>query len=490
MRPIRTWFITLSCALALQLVTAESVPNILLFTADDLHAESLGTYGSKAGMTPNLDRFAASGITFNRGHVNAAICSPCRKIIGTGLYGHNSGAYGFNMARPGTPTVIGTFRSAGYLTGLIGKVPHSTPTQDTQWDFVTGDTANGRSPKLHYKHTSEFLARCKKEKKSFYLMVNSHDPHRPYCTPDSLGHKEAEAPSRWYSEAEVEIPGFLPDIPQVRKELAAYQNSVRRLDDSFGKTMQALKDSGLADSTMVLFISDNGIAMPFAKANVWYHASRTPFLVRLPGTTKPGLRDNTHFVSVVDMFPTFLALTGVKGPDRLDGRSFLPLLKGEKQSGRDTVYTQIDSLSSKNPYPMRCVQNGKFAYIHNAFSDGKTWYRNANEGKVMSAMTEIGSTAPYMKQRVDLFRHRVPEEFYNVADDPDCMKNLINDPAYTAQIEEMRKKLAAYMDQTGDPMLKALNNRNDRALIEALVVETYGRELNTQKKKSGKKKKR
>ncbi len=462
-------------------------PNILLFTADDLHAESLGSYGSKAEMTPHLDRLAASGMVFNKAHVNAAICSPCRKIIATGLYGHNSGAYGFNIARPGTPTIINTFQKGGYLAGLIGKVPHSTPTKDTEWDFVTKDTANGRSPKLHYKHTADFLARCKKEKKPFYLMVNSHDPHRPYCEKGKLGHRDAEEPSRWYSPEEVEIPGFLPDIPQVRTELAAYQNSVRRLDDTFGKVMQALDDSGFADNTLVIFISDNGIAMPFAKANVWYHASRTPFLVRLPGVTKAGIRDDSHFVSVVDLFPTFLDLCGVKGPDKLDGHSFLPLLKGEKQAGRDSVYTQIDSLSSKNPYPMRCVQTAKFAYIHNAFSNGQTWYRNANEGKVMAAMTTLGENDPNIKARVDLFRHRVPEEFFDLSKDPDCLNNLIDSKAHADEIKKMRTRLAEYMKSSGDPLLKALENRDDRKLIDKLVVDTYGRALSKGKKKPKKK---
>ncbi len=83
-------------------------------------------------------------------------------------------------------------------------------------------------------------------------------------------------PSRVYKAAEVTVPGFLPDLPGVRQELAQYLNSTRRLDDTFGRVMQALDESGMADDTLVIFISDNGIAVPFAKCNAWFHSSRTP----------------------------------------------------------------------------------------------------------------------------------------------------------------------------------------------------------------------
>jgi N-sulfoglucosamine sulfohydrolase len=468
---------------------ASSRPNILLFTADDLHAESLRTYGSMSDMTPNLDRFAKSGLVFNRAHVNAAICSPSRKIIATGLYGHNSGAMGFRLARKGTPHLINTLHAAGYLTGVIDKVPHSTPHSDTQWDFIKGknaaETAHGRSPSLFYKHTKAFLEQSKTDNKPFYLMVNSRDPHRPYCSPDNLGHPKAEAPSKFYTPEEVEIPGFLPDLPMVRSELASYQNSVHRMDDTFGRTMQALNESGLAGNTLVIFISDNGQATPFAKANTWYHASRTPMLVRLPGVVKPGRRDDTHFVSVVDFLPTFLEFTGVKGPAKLDGRSFLPLLKGETQTGRDFVFTQIDSLASGAAYPMRCIQSKSKAYIYNPFSNGTRFYKNANEGKTMQAMKTAAATDPAIAARIELFRHRVPEEFYDTVKDPNCLNNLIDDPEYKSEISAMKTTLEAWMVTATDPMLEAFQDLSNRETTEKVIAATYG----SPKAKHAKKKK-
>ena len=268
---------------------------------------------------------------------------------------------GFIPAREDVPDIVTTLKATGYHTGILGKVGHSTPKKSMEWDysFDQKDLGNGRNPDLYYQRSQVFLKQARTSGKPFYFMVNSHDPHRPYCNSDRLT-KGAAMPSRVYKPEEVDVPGFLPDLPGVRAELAMYLNSTRRLDDTFGRVMQALEESGEADNTLVLFITDNGIAVPFAKCNTWFHSTRSPLLARWPGVIEPGSRDETHFVSVVDFFPTFLAATRAKGPNELDGRSFLPLLKGETQDGREHVFTQIDSKAGGASVPMRCVQNEDF----------------------------------------------------------------------------------------------------------------------------------
>ena len=246
-------------ALALLVTTsrADEPVNILLFTADDLHAESLGVYGGRpADVTPNLDAFAAEGLLFNRAHVNTAICAPCRAIIATGRYGHRSGAMGFMSARNDVPDVVTTFQEAGFHTGILGKQPHSTPKANIKWDYAFDqkDLGDGRSPQLYYDRSVTFLKQAKKAGKPFYFMVNSHDPHRPYCYPDKL-RKGAEMPSKVYQAEDVTVPGFLPDLPGLREEFAAYLNSTRRLDDTFGRVMEALEETGFTDNTLVLFIT-------------------------------------------------------------------------------------------------------------------------------------------------------------------------------------------------------------------------------------------
>lgn len=466
------------------LVAAEKF-NVLLFTADDLHGASLETYGSKVkGLTPNLDKFASQSMTFDRAHVNVAICAPVRAVIATGLLSHNSGAMGFMPTNPGVPEVSGIFRKAGFKTGILGKYDHSTPVPGMTWDyhFDQKDLGNGRSPKLYYERSKKFFEMCKSEGKSFYFMVNSHDPHRPYCNPDKLTNG-AEMPSKIYKPEDVEVPGFVPDLPGVRQELAMYQNSTRRLDDTFGKVMQALEESGFAKNTLVVFMTDNGIAIPFAKCNTWFHATKTPFLFRLPGVIKEGIRDNSHFVSAVDLLPTFLDLTGVKGPEKLDGKSLLSILKGGTESGRDHTFTQIDKKAGGAPVPMRAVQNSKYGYIYNPFSDGKLMYRNNNEGMTMDAMNKAAKTDEFIASRVKMFRYRVPEEFYDLEKDPDCIHNLIDKPELQSVIKTMRQKLETWMVETNDPMLEAFRNRDNREKVDAVIEATYGKSKANKKKK-------
>ena len=451
-------------------------PNILLFTADDLHAESLGAFGGRPlDLTPNLDKFAKESLRFNRAHVNAAICAPCRAVIATGRYSHCSGAMGFMNAREDVPDIVTTLQEAGYQAGILGKVKHSTPKNSMQWDFSFDQPqlGNGRNPQLYYQRSKDFLAQCSQQNAPFYLMVNSHDPHRPYCNPEKLT-RGAAMPSRTYRPDEVTVPGFLPDLPGVRDELAHYLNSTRRLDDTFGMVMQALKESGEADNTLVMFISDNGIAVPFAKCNAWFHSSRTPLLVRWPGVVQTGTSNDTDFVSTVDFFPTFLAATGVSGPAGLDGQSFLPLLKGQRQSGRDFVFTQIDSKAGGDAVPMRCVQNAQYGYIYNPFSDGKHWYRNNNEGKSMAAMNAAAKSDASIAARIELFRYRVPEEFYDLEKDPNCLHNLIHEPDLQPAIKSLQARLVAQMQRTNDPMLPAFQNRTDRGAVDQVLLQTYG----------------
>lgn len=450
--------------------------NVLLFTADDLHAESVGAFaGRPEGLTPHLDRFAEQAMLFDRAHVNAAICAPSRAIMATGLYSHRSGAMGFFKGRDGTPDIVTTFQSAGYLAGILGKVAHGTPINGMQWDYAfdQNDLGNGRNPEIYYQRCRTFFERCTQENKPFYFMVNSHDPHRPYCNPNKLT-KGAAMPSRVYKPREVVVPEFVPDLPGVRRELANYLNSTRRLDDTFGKVLQALDESGFAESTLVMFLSDNGIAIPFAKCNSWFHSTRTPLMVRWPGVVEPGSANRDDFVSTVDFVPTFLDATGVTGPDDLDGRSLVPLLKGGGEPDRDKVFTQIDKKAGGDAVPMRSVQTAQFGYIYNPFSDGKHRYRNNNEGQTMRAMNAAAKNDAAIAARVQLFRYRVPEELYDLERDRNCLVNLVDSPKHQQVLESLRVELRGWMEQTGDPMLEAFDHRDDREVVDRVMTKTYG----------------
>jgi len=320
----------------------------------------------------------------------------------------------------------------------------------------------------------------KKSGKPFYFMVNSDDPHRPFFVPGEKLKGGMAKPSRIYSPDEIEVPGFLPDLPDVRKELSYYYNSTKRLDDTFGKVMQALDESGYRGNTLVIFMSDNGIAVPFAKCNNYHASSRTPWIVRWPGKVKPGAVDSTHFISGIDIMPTVLDITGLPYVPEMDGRSYLPLMYGESQEGREDVFTTYYQIFARIRYPMRTIQNDEFGYIYNFWADGETRMRgDAMGGLTWRAMVEAAETDENIADRVELYKYRVPEEFYDFKNDPDGLNNLIDDPEYADEIKILQERMIEVMEQYNDPALEAFKSRDKPGAIDEFMEQQRERAKNT-----------
>jgi len=442
-------------------------PNILFITADDMNYDALGATGCKiTGITPNLDRLAAEGILFRHAHITCAVCQPSRSVLMTGRYPHRNGAVGFNAIRDDVPTLQESLAAAGYINGILAKVPHLTPLKKFHWDTVVdaGQLGNGRSPSLYYQSTKQFIEKAKAAGKPFFLMANSQDPHRPFAgSEQEQGEKRAAKKkaaatagvSRTIRPEEVEVPGFLPDLPPVRKEIAQYYTSVHRCDETVAEVLRALKESGLEDNTLVMFLSDNGMAFPFAKTNCYLNSTQTPWIVRWPGGVAKGQVDSVHFISGIDFMPTILDAVGVEQVAGMDGRSFLPILEGQKQDGRDMVYTVFHETSGRKDYPMRCIQNAKYGYIFNSWSDGKTVFKNESQsGLTFAAMQKAAQADERIAARVKLFLYRVPEEFYDFEKDPNALNNLIDDPKCAPEIAKMRKAMLDKMMAIGDPLLE------------------------------------
>ncbi|UCC99046.1 MAG: sulfatase-like hydrolase/transferase [Phycisphaerales bacterium] len=474
-------------------------PNILLLTADDMNWNAPTCFGGRTpGVTPNIDRLASEGVRFEHAHITIAVCQPSRSVLMTGRYPHRNGAEGFQPINTSIPTLQEQLHKAGYLNGILGKVTHLAPREKFKWDMVQDfkELGNGRNPKLYYKYARSFFGQATDQGKPFFLMANSHDPHRPFHGSAQEQKKFAAvlssipAPSRVYKPEEVEVPGFLPDLPDVRKEIAQYYCSVRRCDDTVGAVMRALRESGQAGNTLVMFLSDNGMALPFAKTNCYLHSTRTPWIAAWPGKTKPGSVDDRHFISGIDFMPTALAAAGLPQPEGMDGSSFLPILLGEKQPERDKVFTQFHQTSGRNRYPMRCVQNRRFGYIFNPWSDGQRIFKNESQsGLTFNAMKAAAEADDSIATRVRLFQYRVVEEFYDFENDPDALHNLIDDPRFKQEIENMRQTMRKWMKKTGDPALEAFENHDSKDALKKFMTEQdakSGRKQPKAKKKTRK----
>lgn len=448
--------------------------NILFFTADDMNYDSSGVCGGPIkDLTPNMDRLAAEGMRFEFAYSTVAVCQPVRQIMQTGTYPHRNGSMGFFPIQPDARTLNEQLRDAGYLISMFGKGPHHQPKEKFCAD-VADDTIS-RHPSKLAEATRAFLRQAREQGRPFFHNVNCYDPHRPFIGmqgPNDLA--RGEAPSRWIKPEEVTgVPGFLEELPDIRRELAGYYTSVRRLDDALGAVLEVLKEEGFADHTLVMmYAGDHGMSFPFAKSNDYENSTRGALFLRWPGVTQPGHVDTHHLVSTLDFAPTLLEAAGLPPLPEIDGRSFVPALKGARMARWDRVFTFYNAAFGNNWLPMRGVRGKDRAYIWNAWSDGQREYRTENmAGLTWKAMRAAATTNAAIQARTEFYLRRVTEEFYDLAHDRDERDNLIADPSRQAEIEAMRGELLDLMRRTGDPFAEAFAQRDNRTVIDSVLTQ-------------------
>jgi N-sulfoglucosamine sulfohydrolase len=456
---------------------ANAKPNLLVITMDDMSCDSVGVYGCKLpGTTPNMDRLAGESFRFNHAYVQVGNCMPSRNVMYSGRYPHNNRVEGFYQVKdPGWPHLSDLMKGAGYYTAIRHKVSHSTPYHPYPgWDIVLdtilqGKLASAKNAESYYVSAKHGITEAKKAGKPFFLNLNIADPHKPFYNEDGRG--DPNVPSRVYTAEEVPVPGFLPDDPEVRRELAMYYSTVRRGDDCLGQILRALEESGQKDRTVILFLSDHGMPLPFAKTQLYFHSTRTPWMVRWPGVTKPGAVDDRHMISAVDLLPTVLDMLGMPHPKGFDGRSFASILRGETQADRDYIVAEYNENSGGHRHPMRSIITKEYGYLFNPWSNGERMMATATKGTITyRRMQALAKTDPYVAARLRLFDHRLPEEMYQYATDPDALKNVLDDPKHRAERERLTKLLDAWMVRTRDPILEVFRNRTDLQAREAYMA--------------------
>lgn len=439
--------------------------NVLLLTVDDLNYDSVGCFGCQVDdITPNIDKLASEGVRFNNSHVTIAVCQPSRSVLLTGRYPHHNGARGFEEIDSSVTTLTQVLHENGFLNGIIGKEDHIAPKEKFFWDeyiqTYSQEQGWGRSPEVYYNETTRFLRRAKEEGKPFFLMANSHDPHRPFAGADDeifyFGHHTTA--DRVYSPGEITVPGCLPDLPDVRKELAQYFTSVHRGDQIVGKILQALDDMGMRENTLVLFLSDNGMALPYAKTNCYLNSTKSPYIMRWPGRIPAGTVSDA-LISGIDFTPTVLDILDLDPILDTDGCSLKSVIL-EGAEHHDDIFTLFFKTNNNHithralHYPMRCVQNKRFAYIFNAWSDGeKAFLNESTEGLTFKAMEAAAETDEYIRHRVDFFKYRVTEELYDYLNDPHAKHNLIEQAEYKEMLDRFRVRMYQYMKQSQDGLV-------------------------------------
>ena len=438
-------------------VAPQKPPSVILLIADDHGRDALGCYGNNAIQTPNLDRLAHQGVRFTQAYCTTASCSASRSVIMTGLYNHLNGQYGHahsfhhfhtrDWVRP-LPALL---RERGYKTGIIGKF-HVNP--ESQYGFDFNPPVGSRNVAAMAKHAREFLKTV--DGQPFYLQVGYSDPHRAAKGFANEGKYPGVKAIR-YDPDKVRVPAFLPDRPEVRAELAEYCQSVSRLDQGVGMIADALREAGRENDTMVIYISDNGMAFPGAKTCLYDPGIHLPLIVRSP-QHGPG-KINNAMVNWADLTPTILQWTGTEPPDygpngALHGRSLLEILDKENPDGWDEVYFSHTYHEITMYYPSRGVRTRRYKYIHNLFPEVP--FPHASDllsSPTWQGVLERGDTM-YGPRSVQAYLHRPPEELYDLETDLNELKNLAGEPGRADILVELRRKTIAFRRRTKDPWLE------------------------------------
>lgn len=457
--------------------------NIILFVTDD-QGQDAGCYGNKVIKTPNLDALAADGARFDFAYCTTASCSASRSVILTGLHNHANGHYGHQhsyhkfSSYPNVQSLPVLLEKAGYRTGRIGKY-HVAP--EEVYRFQTVLRGNSRNAVQMANASKDFIS--EKSEKPFFLYFCTSDPHRgggivkdnPY-KPDRFGNRDQGYPGVekvTYTPEEVIVPAFLPDTPYARAELTQYYQSVSRIDQGLGQLINNLKEAGEWDKTLIIYISDHGMAFPGAKTTLYEPGMRSPCIVRNPYEKNRGIA-NSAMLSWVDLTPTLLDFAGgydakANSPKenilpakqkrlRFHGRSFLPIIGKENPEGWDKVYASHTFHEITMYYPMRVVHGRRYKLIWNiAHQLPYPFASDLWAAPTWQAQYKKGMSAMYGKRTVRAYIHRPEFELFDLKEDPHEANNLADSKEHAQILEKMKAELKTFQKQTNDPWIMKWN---------------------------------
>lgn len=432
--------------LGLCLLCAENVhaaaPDIVVFLTDDQGKLDCTPYGGSGIRTPNMQRLADSGLTFSRAYVASPSCAPSRAALLTGLMPARNGAEAnHSMPRADIKKWPAYFQELGYEVVAFGKVSHYRHTAKYGFDYFAHDTFHDHAA---IPAAVEFLKdRPRDASKPLCLMVGTNWPHVPWPEED-LG----------YDPAKLLLPAGSIDTPKTRQWRARYAAAVSEADADLGRIMDAAREY-LAPDTLFLLSSDHGAQWPFGKWNLYESGVSVPLIIAWPGVVQPGTRTEA-MVSWVDLLPTLVEAAGGKGPADIDGRSFLPVVRGEASEHRDRIFTTHANDGRMNVYPSRAVRNERWKYIRNLHPEyAFTTHIDLVAGYLgqrdfFATWEAAAKTDPAAAAILKRYHARPAEELYDLAADPQEQHNVAESPEHAETLAALRTELDAWMASQKD----------------------------------------
>lgn len=412
-------------------------PNIVY-----IHSHDTGRYIQPHGhkiATPNLQRLAEEGVFFRQAFCAAPTCSPSRAALLTGQAAHSAGMTGlvnrgFGLRDYGQH-LLHTLRSAGYHTVLAGLQHLHRDRTKLGFDQIVAPQKStfaadvGPAAVQYIEHTST---------EPFFMDVGFFETHREFPSADVADNPDTLRP-----------PLPLPDTPETRADMAAYCTMARTLDRGIGMVLEALDRSGLAERTLVIFTTDHGVAFPACKGNLTDHGIGVSLIVRgshrIDSGNFNGGRVIDALISHIDLFPTLCDLLEIEPPAWLQGKSFMPLIRGEVDEINAAIFAEVNYHAAYEP--QRAVRTKRYKYIRRYVEE-----HTGHAGPVLANCDDSLTKDVWLARG---WRDRtVPsEQLYDLIFDANETRNLATDAGHRSILREMRRRLHSWMERTNDPIL-------------------------------------
>lgn len=423
---------------------ADDRPNVVWIFVEDMNGW-YGCYGDDTVPTPNLDKLAARGVRFDRAYMPAGVCSATRSSIALGAMQTSLGVHNHRSSRQRVPeeeiylpdgvkTVYEVMRDAGYY------VCSSQGKNDFNFIFDLKDLYDAIPGKMG-PHTGWRKA---PEGKPFFAQIQlkggKNSGQFEGCDPKQISNDNPHT-----DPAKMEVAPYYPDNEVFRREYAHHYDTIRQTDDEVGQIIASLEEDDLLDKTIVFFWTDHGFRAPRHKQWLYEGGIRVPLLVAGPGIEEGTSRDD--LVSGIDISVSTLGIAGVDRPEWMEGRDFF----AEDHQPREFVVSARDRCDYTIER-VRAVTTERFKYLRNfltdrpfmqpQYRDGRDYIENPRqlfqEGKLNEVQAFMWSET------------RLPEEFYDLENDPHEINNLVDDPAFADELARHRQILETWIKETDD----------------------------------------
>jgi len=416
----------------------EPQPNIVIFIADDVSWNDIGCYGNAIVQTPNIDALAKDGIRFTNVYLTASSCSPSRNSIITGRYPHNTGAAELHteptLQMISFPEIL---RKNNYYSVQAGKF-HMGEYAKRGFDITYDDQkTNGDGGEDNWVKSVHERPRDK----PFFMWFAAHDAHRVWGPNEFAG---------THNPTLVIPPDYLAEGPETKTDLAKYYDEIKRFDHHIGAVVNELKAQQVFDNTMIIVMADNGRPFPHSKTRVNDRGMKTPFIVHWADKIENKQAVCSSLVSAIDIAPTVLEIAGIAVPDHIQGYSFQSLIEKPKDQFRNYVFAE----HNWHDYEAheRMVRNKDNLYILNSRPHlPQMGPLDAIGSGSFAELVKLKDNGQISEVQSDIFTSPRPmEELYDCNLDPSQQHNVAALGDYNEQLNDLRKILKEWMEQTGD----------------------------------------